>query len=176
MRRSRGVRSFTTVPPMRISPAVGVSSPAIMRRSVVLPEPEGPSRTRNSPSRLSRSTSRTAPTSPFRKVFVSFRVSTMAISGDRALFPLVEDPLDLLLGGPGGFLGRHLAVRGFCEHRRDDERVEDFVDTGRGIAGVAHVRRPVEHVRENLVFLGWNGLRVVLELLGEIGHRTREAG
>ena len=32
MRRSRGVRSFTTFPPIRISPAVGDSRPAIIRK------------------------------------------------------------------------------------------------------------------------------------------------
>src|SRR5437764_831233 len=42
MRRSRGERSLTTRPPMRISPDVGASSPAIMRNNVVFPEPDGP--------------------------------------------------------------------------------------------------------------------------------------
>ena len=36
--------SKTGVPSMRMRPLVGVSSPAIMRRVVVLPQPEGPSR------------------------------------------------------------------------------------------------------------------------------------
>src|SRR5260221_5394649 len=80
MGRTRGVRSLTTRPPIRISPEVGSSSPAIIRRRVVLPEPEGPRRTRNSPSLLSRSTSTTAPGSPFLKSLVSFRVWTIAIS------------------------------------------------------------------------------------------------
>jgi hypothetical protein len=37
-------------PSIRISPEVGSSSPAIMRSVVVLPQPEGPSSMKNSPS------------------------------------------------------------------------------------------------------------------------------
>src|SRR3990172_3390499 len=76
--RARGGRSFTTWPPMRISPEVGSSSPAIIRRRVVFPQPDGPSRTRNSPSSVERSTPLTALTSP--KNFLTFLVSTVAIS------------------------------------------------------------------------------------------------
>src|SRR5215211_1412095 len=43
-----------------MSPYVGSSSPAIIRSRVVLPQPEGPSRTRNSPSATFRLTSDTA--------------------------------------------------------------------------------------------------------------------
>ena len=35
---------------MRMAPALGSSSPAIMRSVVVLPQPDGPSRQKNSPS------------------------------------------------------------------------------------------------------------------------------
>src|SRR3954452_5062291 len=45
-------------------PSVGRSNPAIMRRQVVLPEPDGPSIVKNSPRRISRSTPSTAVTSP----------------------------------------------------------------------------------------------------------------
>ena len=45
-------QSLTTRPPMRISPAVMSSSPAIMRSSVDLPQPDGPTRTTNSPSSM----------------------------------------------------------------------------------------------------------------------------
>ena len=50
-------------PPIRISPLVISSSPATIRSAVVLPQPEGPTRIRNSPSstsRLRRSTARTS--------------------------------------------------------------------------------------------------------------------
>src|SRR6185312_14827043 len=49
---------------MRISPAVGCSKPAMRRRQVVLPEPDGPSSAKNSPSAISKLTSSAARTSP----------------------------------------------------------------------------------------------------------------
>ena len=57
MSRSIGGTSLTTVSPIRISPAVMASRPAIMRSVVVLPQPEGPTKTTNSLSRMCRSTS-----------------------------------------------------------------------------------------------------------------------
>src|SRR5262249_33575785 len=47
-----------------MSPDVTSSSPATMRMVVVLPQPEGPSRTRNSLSMISRSSLSTATTPP----------------------------------------------------------------------------------------------------------------
>ena len=47
MLRSRGASSFTTRSPKRIVPAVTGSSPAIIRSSVVLPQPDGPSSVMN---------------------------------------------------------------------------------------------------------------------------------
>ena len=41
--RSNGARRVTSTPPSRIRPAVGSSKPAIIRSTVVLPEPDGPS-------------------------------------------------------------------------------------------------------------------------------------
>src|SRR2546428_481108 len=64
-----GTSPSTRSPPMSISPDVGRSSPAIIRSSVVFPEPEEPSSTRNSPSRIERSTPSTAWRSP--KCFLS---------------------------------------------------------------------------------------------------------
>src|SRR4051812_12502387 len=49
---------------MLISPASGCSNPAIRRRHVVFPEPEGPSIEKNSPARMSRSRPSTALTEP----------------------------------------------------------------------------------------------------------------
>ena len=40
--RSAGPRVVTSLPPIMIWPDVGDSSPAIIRRVVVLPQPEGP--------------------------------------------------------------------------------------------------------------------------------------
>ncbi len=53
MSRSFGSSSFTTRAPMAISPEVMRSSPATMRSSVDLPQPEGPTITTNSPSATS---------------------------------------------------------------------------------------------------------------------------
>ena len=50
MSRSAGSRLFTTRPPMLMVPSVISSSPATMRSSVDLPQPEGPTMTTNSPS------------------------------------------------------------------------------------------------------------------------------
>src|SRR5919106_47019 len=40
--RARGGRPLTTFPPISTSPSVASSSPAIVRSSVVLPQPDGP--------------------------------------------------------------------------------------------------------------------------------------
>jgi hypothetical protein len=56
MSRSLGSRSFTTRAPIAISPALIGSRPATMRRSVDLPQPEGPTMTTNSPSFTSMET------------------------------------------------------------------------------------------------------------------------
>src|SRR5690349_10655863 len=50
----------TSWPCSRITPWVGSSKPAIIRIVVVLPQPDGPSREKNSPSRMSRSMPATA--------------------------------------------------------------------------------------------------------------------
>ena len=53
MSRSEGSLSLTTLPAIQISPAEISSSPATMRSSVDLPQPEGPTMTTNSPSAIS---------------------------------------------------------------------------------------------------------------------------
>src|SRR5215203_5283149 len=52
-------------PSISTRPAAGVSSPAMHFKVVVFPAPEGPSRTKNSPSRTSRLRSSRATTSPY---------------------------------------------------------------------------------------------------------------
>ena len=64
MSRSAGSTSFTTLPPMEMVPPVMVSSPAIMRSSVDLPQPDGPSSTVNEPSGMASDTPFTASTPP----------------------------------------------------------------------------------------------------------------
>src|SRR5579862_7451467 len=77
-RRFGGMR-LTSCPSIRIRPSVGVSNPATIRSSVVLPHPEGPSRAKNSPSSIARLTLSTATTLPKRLVTFSKR---MMVLGD----------------------------------------------------------------------------------------------
>src|SRR6185312_4676525 len=62
--RARGGMSLTILPPIRRSPLVCCSSPQMMRRNVVLPQPDGPSSTMNSPSGTVSEMPLTAGTSP----------------------------------------------------------------------------------------------------------------
>src|SRR5215469_2736790 len=78
MSRSRGGTSFTTSPPIQISPEVISSNPAIMRSVVDFPQPEGPTRTTNSSSSISRSMPFTAWTLP-SNCFVTLRIETGAM-------------------------------------------------------------------------------------------------
>src|SRR5215471_5831594 len=64
MSRSGGGSSVTSRSPIEIVPAVTSSRPAIIRSSVDLPQPDGPTRTRNSPLAIVSETSSTATTSP----------------------------------------------------------------------------------------------------------------
>src|SRR5215831_830054 len=66
MFRSLGAVLLTSRSPMRISPPLASSSPAIMRRMVDLPQPEGPTSTTNSSCATSRSMPRTASIAPNR--------------------------------------------------------------------------------------------------------------
>src|SRR4051794_13234010 len=63
MSRSLGGVWVTSRSPMKILPSLTSSRPASMRRVVDLPHPEGPTRTLNSPSLISRSMPGTAGTS-----------------------------------------------------------------------------------------------------------------
>src|SRR5215475_4520980 len=69
--------SLTTLPPMMRSPLVCCSSPQMMRKKVVLPQPDGPSKTMNSPSGTVSVIPLTADTSP-NFLMISL-VSTAAI-------------------------------------------------------------------------------------------------
>src|SRR5579884_122704 len=64
MSRERGGSSVTSRPPIEIVPSVTSSRPAIIRRSVDLPHPDGPTRTRNSPLPIVSDTPSTAVTPP----------------------------------------------------------------------------------------------------------------
>src|SRR4029453_7862457 len=83
MSRSMGGRLFTTVSPIKISPDVMDSSPATIRKVVVLPQPEGPTRTTNSLSRISRFTSFTActPSNSLFKLWSRTRAIASSLHG-----------------------------------------------------------------------------------------------
>src|SRR5512139_118307 len=177
MFRSRGGRFVTTRPSMTMSPEEGISIPAIIRRRVVFPQPDGPSRTRNSPSVVESSTWSTARTSPNSFVIAwistrpmvaaAFRVfmecapgsggmepppgsrSELRFPADESLLaPVGENALDQELGLLHGRLGLH-PPGGVRQHVREDEGREHL--PFRRVRGprVPHVRAPLLRVLEN---------------------------
>src|SRR5215467_2872513 len=105
--RSGGATSLTTSPPIRTSPADARSRPAAIRRTVVFPDPEGPTRTRNSPSATSRFRSSTA-TVPPGNALRRLRNSSSAISASVPSRDQVPIPERALLRDPP--LGRIVDV------------------------------------------------------------------
>src|ERR671923_188467 len=84
MSRSRARRKATSSPSSRMRPEVGSSSPAIMRKVVVLPQPDGPSMTKNSPLRTVRFEFFTAVKSPNALCRFSTRISAIALLREMA--------------------------------------------------------------------------------------------
>src|SRR5712691_6946050 len=80
-------------PPSRIVPASGRSKPAIIRSVVVLPDPDGPSSVKNSPSATRRSTSSTATTLPY-----VLRPPTTSTSAAKRRLEYVQTVVELLVG------------------------------------------------------------------------------
>src|SRR4029450_3576541 len=106
---------LTTRSPMRSWPSVMSSSPAIMLRTVDLPEPEGPTRIMNSPSSMPRLTSLTAVVPSGNRLLTCSRViaaTVLLLSFDRA----------------GGETGDDSALED--EDEQDDRDGDD--DAGRG--------------------------------------------
>src|SRR4051794_37129016 len=83
MARSYGGTPLTSSPASSIVPPVGSSKPAIIRRVVVFPEPEGPRKVKNSPRSTSRSIPATAQTSPYCLVRLDKRMSRGAATRRR---------------------------------------------------------------------------------------------
>src|SRR5215471_16871958 len=103
MSRSFGGRSLTSSPSIKISPAVTSSSPAIMRSVVLLPQPEGPTRTQNSLSGISILKLETI---TWPSIFlVTLRRITLAMERDGALIFRVVS----LQGSDGHFFFLHAA-------------------------------------------------------------------
>src|SRR4029079_11744056 len=95
MSRAFGGRSLTALPPTRISPSVISSRPATIRSALVLPQPDGPTKTMNSPSSISRSRWSTARV-PSAYVLPTPAKVTPAISTSLAL-DAAGEALDQLL-------------------------------------------------------------------------------
>src|SRR5262249_43053188 len=127
---------------MRIVPAVGSSRPAISRSSVVLPPPDGPTRTASSPSATCRLPSPTAPPPGGATLGIPSR-ATAAIRRSREMGAAdgeVAEEFDRGVPGVGGVgvrprAGGHVGAVGLAAHRRkpaavrgppdqDDGRVE----------------------------------------------------
>src|SRR6188474_1902686 len=71
--------------PRAMAPAVGVSRPAIIRRVVVLPQPDGPSSAKNDPDGTVRSRSSTATNEPNRLVTPLRTRSEVVLRSDPSL-------------------------------------------------------------------------------------------
>src|SRR6201997_5009468 len=133
MSRSLGDLLFTTWPPMRSSPEVMSSRPAIMFSVVDFPQPDGPTRMTNSPSAISRLKSLTASDpSGKRLVMCSSTISAMYLS----LTPLALD-------GAGRQPGDDPALE---EQHEDDDRDRDDHRGGGDRAGRDRENRPAAEV------------------------------
>ena len=93
MSRSFGGAMFTSLSPIHSSPEVIDSSPAIMRNSVDLPQPDGPTSTTKAPSAMSIDTPCSTSVAP--KDFRRSRISTDAM---RLILPRVAARRLLRLG------------------------------------------------------------------------------
>src|SRR3989337_748370 len=103
MSRSRGATSLTILSPMRISPPVASSRPAMVRSKVDLPQPDGPTRTTNSPSSMVRSMPESTFTVPKTLLTLRNVTDAMGLSFDRT----------------GGEPGHEVALQ---EHEKDAHR------------------------------------------------------
>src|SRR3954452_6627278 len=119
--RWRGSSWLTTRPPIAISPPETSSSPAISRSRVDLPQPDGPSTTTNSPSRMSRSTPCTISVRP----------------------KLLRSPRMTMSAMPVLFFGRDQAAHEPALHQHDDDerRQHDDQRAGHGDVPVGNAER-----------------------------------
>src|SRR6185437_1823217 len=120
MSRSLGASLFTTLPPMRSSPSLMSSRPAIMLRVVDLPQPDGPTRIMNSPSAMSRFILSTA-SAPSGYLLVTFSRMISATATPVLRADLRAD-VRLALDRAGRQPGHDAALE---EHDEDDDRDGD---------------------------------------------------
>src|SRR5215472_9673452 len=148
MSRSLGGRSLTISPPIKISPAVTSSSPAIIRNVVLLPQPDGPTRTTNSLSGISRLMLRTAST-------LSNRLTTLRSETSAMTY--------LALGGAGGETGDVIVHQKSVDHER----------RRRGEERASHQHSPFIHVGADQARYGANGEDLLVRRVEE-RHRIHE--
>src|SRR5687767_12841838 len=105
LRRCGGSASMRRSP-KRMRPRSRSQNPATMRRSVVLPHPDGPSRVKNSPSRTASETSSMARTLPKARATPSI---VMPANGSAGLLDRLLDAIHGLaaLGGPAFLVVLH---------------------------------------------------------------------
>jgi hypothetical protein len=82
----------TSWPSIRIRPSVGVSKPASIRSRVVLPQPDGPSSEKNSPSWMDSDTLSTATILPKRLVTFSKVMMGWLFSALTRVAPKIPSP------------------------------------------------------------------------------------
>src|ERR1017187_5821697 len=92
--RRAGGRLVTSRPPISTRPALAVSRPAMMRRQVVLPHPDGPSNTVKLPALTSSDTPSSAVTPPHRRLT---SVNRTAVPPDTAGEPTSDEPLTVIV-------------------------------------------------------------------------------
>src|SRR4051794_36031697 len=151
MSRSLGATSLTTRSPIRNVPEEISSRPAIIRRLVVLPQPDGPTRTMNSPSPISRFRSLTAWKSP--KTLLTFSNVTVAMARTSAV----------------GWSSRALAS---C-HRGEPGRAPYVNSTSTGIVGrptPSRNRPTVPTGRARCQIHGGSGSALLLQTLLQPAH------
>ena len=139
--RLAGGTCVTSPPRSRMRPLVGSSKPAIMRSVVVLPQPDGPSIEKNSPSWISNETSSTATTSSKRFVTDSRTIASVAAAlgsarGQAATIDALpaRAPADAERRGSASAPASENAVASFASsrhaagHDRADERADAPAD------------------------------------------------
>src|SRR5262245_36309279 len=122
-----------SLPPRATRPVVGSSSPATMRRVVVLPQPDAPSRAKNEPAGTVRLRSSTAVKSPKRLVTPSSCSSPVrcwapagAVASARVISGADHSAELALVVAAGVLVQRHERVRlGQLGLGREDEAVLD---------------------------------------------------
>src|SRR3954453_11905139 len=182
--------SAPSCPASSTLPSSGRSKPAIIRRHVVFPEPDGPSSVKNSSSRMSRSTRSTATTSPYVFRAPSRRTATSPFWVTRPLVhrgaPFVRVVrVNLLLAvavtalvmatpaNASAPISAHAMVHTCCTPKAEKERI--FSEAA--ALGAAYVRVDVELsgvFKEPDPDPDWSGLDEVIELSKK--HRVRVLG